>query len=108
MSGILYLWPKLTTVGHQNDRETKAFNEGKEYGRAMGVEEAFATKFLVTREVSDEMEQKLMDFLIENNLAVCYDVMRGGLRIRKYVTDVEHAKEMAHREMKRQKLINGG
>ena len=91
--------PTITTWGAQEDRETEAYERGKEAGFETAIERAFSLKFKYTSPLSEEDEKKLMDFLIENNLEVCFDSSLGGLRIRKLMTDKKHAKEMVARSV---------
>jgi hypothetical protein len=91
--------PTITTWGAQEDRENEAYERGKELGFETAIEQAFSLKFNYTKPLSEEDEAKLMDFLIENNLEVCFDHRLGGLRIRKLMTEKEHAKEMVTRSI---------
>ena len=92
--------PTITTWGAQEDRETEAYERGKEIGFETAIEQAFSLKFKYSKPLSEEDEKKLMDFFIENNLSVCFDANFGGLRIRKLMSGRDHAKEMIARDAK--------
>lgn len=91
------MWPIITTMGKRQRESNEAFENGKEFGFELGITEALKQKFEVSEEVSPSMEREINDFLIERNLCACYDLFRGGFRIRQYMGNKEHAEEMAER-----------
>lgn len=61
-----------------------AFKQGFEVGKEAGILEGMAKNFERSKELSEEEYQEVMKFLIDRNLELCcYDILRGGFRIRK-------------------------
>ena len=102
---LLDIIPVIRTLGRIEREETKAFELGKELGREQATEEAFSLKFAVSEPLTEDDEKKLRDFLVENNLSICFDTYLGGLRIRSLMSSRDHAKEMAARKMERGEFL---
>lgn len=59
------------------------FRRGAEHGEAEARRKIFAQRFEVTHGLTPEEEKEVCVFLAERNIEICYDVHKGGLRLRK-------------------------
>ena len=65
-------------------KESKTdFQLGYETGYEEGQRDAYADKFENTDALSITEQIEVNEFLRKRNLTICFDSMRGGLRIRK-------------------------
>jgi hypothetical protein len=96
---LLRAMPVLTTRGAIEDKCDKKFELGFQYGHERALEQAFSLKFTVSEPLDPDQEEELRDYLIGNNLAICYDPMLGGLRLRRYMHPKDHARELIARKI---------
>jgi len=68
----------------EHERDLKeAFRMGKESGFEQGVNHAFRQRFLDTGDLTPEEQKYLTEYLVNNDIERCYDLMQGGMRARK-------------------------
>jgi len=70
--------------GREKELE-RAFLDGDAEGYERGVVDGLAKKFDHTKEINEEEHKEVIEFLVSRNLECCYDVFRGGFRIRKRI-----------------------
>lgn len=62
----------------------KAFDLGYKTGLEQGIREGMAKNFERSSEITEEEYREVIGFLVSRGLELCcYDVMRGGFRVRK-------------------------
>lgn len=83
MEFLAKLVPIFTSYGKIEEIREEEFKKGEEFGYEEGVRDAYAQKFDQTEGLTEEEEREIWRFLEERNLVICYDAMRGGLRVRK-------------------------
>jgi hypothetical protein len=68
--------------------EKEAFKTGYDAGMEEGIRQGMAKNFERSTELSEEEYREVIGYLVSKGLELCcYDVMRGGLRIRKRIYD---------------------
>jgi len=75
----------INFIGWIVDRKrNKEFDEGKKAGYEEGLKAGMAMNFERSEELSKEEYDHVMKYLIDHGLELCcYDVHKGGFRIRK-------------------------
>lgn len=56
----------------EENREKEIFNKGVKHGIEIGVEKGMNLSFIKSKEVSEEKYNNLMNFLISNEIQMCY------------------------------------
>ena len=66
------------------------FNDGFNAGREVGIIEGMSKNFERSEELTEKEYDKLINFLIINNIELCcYDINKGGFRIRKRIYELQ-------------------
>lgn len=69
------------------------FQLGKETGIEEGIRKGMAANFERSEEVSEQEYKEVMEFLVNRGLELCcYDISRGGFKIRKRIHHIENKK----------------
>ncbi len=78
--------------GTEKDK-SKSFKLGKETGIKEGILKGMAANFERSEEVPEQEYKEVMEFLVNRGLELCcYDINRGGFRIRKKIHHIENKK----------------
>ena len=67
----------------EDSKNQKIFAEGKSSGIEEGIRIGMNKHFEITSSLSEDENELLMLFLINNNFILSYDSMNGGFRVRK-------------------------
>lgn len=77
----------LDTLFGSTEKELNGvFILGKQAGFREGKRAAYKERFEDSSELSDAEYKELIEFLVSRNLELCYDLDKGGFRVRKLKT----------------------